>query len=109
MIIVLTQRENIRDYILKVQSGTILYRKNDPSAEAKRAAIVALDPYTATLADIEGIIGTQGGYGFGRIGECNQCHQDSDTLIRFDNGAEYEIDWQQFDVCRKCLMEAIAK
>ncbi len=106
MITVLTQRQNIREYILKVKSGECCYRKDDANAEAKRLAVMALDPDTATLADLESIIGTQGGYGFGRIGKCGQCHQDSDMMVRFDNGAEYEFDWQEFGVCPLCLLNA---
>jgi hypothetical protein len=74
----------------------------------KRKQVAALDPNTATADDIERIIGAQGGFGWGRLYECDECKKQSPGgLVEFASGDRGDYDTQIVHLCPSCLQSAL--
>lgn len=74
----------------------------DGSSKAVWSRLKALDVETATVADVEAIIGNASWTSL----KCNQCGQEVDTVVQLGESPDYES--RTVDVCADCLRAAFA-
>lgn len=105
---VLTERDLIREFLEKLAhnlgyvSGRIL-AKNDNERRAKKAKLIALDPETVTLEEVEAIVGRTIMYSI----ECSECHKNGIATEFLEVGFDLAYEQSYTYICKDCLYKGL--
>ena len=107
MVKILTIRRQIREYITACRGDSPSSDQRHADYLGKRKAVASLDENSASADDIERIVGTQGGYGWGRLYDCDECKKSGVCLVEFEGGETMGGEPSVVFVCPSCLQAAL--